>query len=272
MTRMGPAAAAVVGLSLISPQVAAQVDRPRFVFILDNSTSMIENVPLPGQQPLSTHGDGSQSQPGCDLDGKSTGNWPYDDSKLYQAKAAIIDTISAFGSAEFALATYARVLLGQPCQTDNDCAAIVAGAACVDLPDDTTTQKYCVQHMGGDYTECSSGPPTCIGCANPTDTNDRIFESRRLDCSTPCAYSATCPGESHCGISYQRLQFSRYLPLDRRQGRPASFHGNIEPRNSRLNLDAPGGQRVFSARLVAQRQSNRHWAGLRVAVERSGCP
>ena len=67
---------------------------------------------------MPTHGDGSESQPGCDLDGKSTGGWPYDDSKLYQAKSAIIDTISAFGSAEFALATYARVLLGQPCQTD----------------------------------------------------------------------------------------------------------------------------------------------------------
>ena len=189
MTRIGLAAAAVVGLSLASPEVAAQIDKPRFVFILDNSASMSSNV-----AGLSTHGDGSESQPGCDLDGKSTGGWHYDDSKLYQAKSAIIDTISAFGSAEFALATYARVLLGQPCQTDNDCAAIVAGAACVDLPDDTTTQKYCVQHMGGDYTECSSGPPTCIGCANPTDTNDRIFESRRLDCSTPCAYSATCPG------------------------------------------------------------------------------
>jgi hypothetical protein len=110
---------------------------------------------------LSTHGDGSESQPGCDLDGKSTGGWHYDDSKLYQAKSAIIDTISAFGSAEFALATYARVLLGQPCQTDNDCTAIVAGASCVDLPDDATTQKYCVQHMGADYTECSSGAPTC---------------------------------------------------------------------------------------------------------------
>ena len=194
MTRIGLAAAAVVGLSLASPEVAAQVDKPRFVFILDNSTSMIDNVAGTSTKGgLSTHGDGSQSQPGCDLDGKSTAGWPYDDSKLYQAKAAIIDTISAFGSAEFALATYARVLLGQPCQTDSDCTAIVAGASCVDLPDDATTQKYCVRHMGADYTECSSGP-TCIGCANPADTNDRVFEAPRLDCSGPCAYSSTCPG------------------------------------------------------------------------------
>ena len=188
MTRVGLAAAALIGLSLAPPEAAAQVGKPRFVFILDNSSSMSANV-----AGMSTHGDGSQSQPGCDLDGKSTGGWKYDDSKLYQAKAAIIDTISAFGSAEFALATYARVLLGQPCQTDADCTAIVAGASCVDLPEDATTQKYCVRQMGDPYKECSLGA-SCVACANPADTNDRIFEWRQLDCSTPCAYSSTCPG------------------------------------------------------------------------------
>ena len=188
MTRMGPVVAALVGLSLASPEAAAQVDKPRFIFILDNSTSMSSNV-----AGTSTHGDGSQSQPGCDLDGKSTGGWRYDDSKLYQAKAAIIDTISAFGSAEFALATFSRVLLGQPCQTDSDCTAVIAGASCVDLPDDATTQKYCVQHTGDPYLECSASA-SCTNCANPTDSNDRIFELRQLDCNTPCAYSSTCPG------------------------------------------------------------------------------
>ena len=44
MTRLGPAAAALVSLSLASPEVAAQVDKPRFVFILDNSSSMSSNV------------------------------------------------------------------------------------------------------------------------------------------------------------------------------------------------------------------------------------
>ena len=189
MTRLGLAAAALVGLSLASPEVAAQFDNPRFVFILDNSTSMSAN--LAGTP---THGDGSESQPGCDLDGNSTGGWKYDDSKLYQAKAAIIDTISAFGSAEFALAVYARVLLGQPCQTDSDCAALVAGASCMDLPEDATTQKYCVGHMGSPYLECASGAG-CTACANPADTNDHIFEWRQLACTTPCAYSSgTCPG------------------------------------------------------------------------------
>jgi hypothetical protein len=176
-------------LGLASPDVAAQVDKPRFVFILDSSTSMTANV-----AGTPTHGDGSESQPGCDLDGKSTGVWKYDDSKLYQAKAAIIDTISAFGSAEFALATYARVLLGQPCQSDGDCTAIAAGTTCVDLPDDATTQKYCVGRMGDSYKECSTGLG-CTACANPADTNDRIFEWRQLDCATThCTYSGSCPG------------------------------------------------------------------------------
>ena len=62
---------------------------------------------------VQTHGDGSEAQPGCNIDGKSTAGWAYDDSKLYVAKAAVIDTISAFGAAEFALATYSRTQLGQ---------------------------------------------------------------------------------------------------------------------------------------------------------------
>jgi hypothetical protein len=55
----------------------AQTDKPRFVILLDNSTSMTEN--LAGVQ---THGDGSQSQPGCNIDGTSTAGWAYDDSKF----------------------------------------------------------------------------------------------------------------------------------------------------------------------------------------------
>ena len=217
MTRLGPAAAALVGLALGAPEAAAQVDKPRFVFILDNSTSMTENVAR-----TYTHGDGSQSQPGCDLDGKSTGGWKYDDSKLYQAKTAIIDTISAFGSAEFALATYARVLLGQPCQTDSDCTAIAAGATCLDLPEDTTAQKYCVGRMGDPYKECSTGL-SCTACANPADTNDHIFEWRQLACTTPCAYSSgNCPGAqvvvgfsatgSNYGAIYQWIDGKEDLP------------------------------------------------------------
>jgi hypothetical protein len=191
MTRKAftPAAAVFLTASVVAFQAAAQGDKPRFIFILDNSTSMTENV-----TGNSTHGDGSSNQPGCDLDSKATGGWKYDDSKLYQAKSAIIDTVSAFGAAEFALASYARILLGQPCTLEADCTRISPTASCVDLPDVSNTQKYCVREMGSSYTECSSGTG-CERCSNSGDRNDRIFETFQLDCTKRCAYAAgQCPG------------------------------------------------------------------------------
>src|SRR5437868_7130719 len=86
----------------------AQTVRPRFVIIVDTSGSMTESATR-----IHTHGDGSLTHPGCDLDG----NGRYDDSKLFQAKAALIETMTAFGSAEFSLARYHQTELGQPCGT-----------------------------------------------------------------------------------------------------------------------------------------------------------
>jgi len=192
VTRLGkgPALLAVVGV-LLAGRAWAQSDKPRFVILLDNSTSMTENLATPA---LQTHGDGSQSQPGCDIDGKSTGGWPYDDSKLFLAKAAVIDTISAFGAAEFALATYSRTLLGQPCNADSECSARVAGAVCVDVPGDAGTQKFCARHAADSYLECSAGSG-CVGCANPADTNDLVFDWGSFDClSVRCSFSQGCVG------------------------------------------------------------------------------
>ncbi len=141
-----------------------------------------------------THGDGSESQPGCNLDGKSTAGWPYDDSKLYLAKAAVIDTISAFGAAEFALATYSRTQLGQACSTNSDCTSQVAGAVCVDVPGDTSTQKYCAYHGGDSYLECASGAG-CVGCANASDANDLVFDWGAFDCLyAKCSFAQGCIG------------------------------------------------------------------------------
>jgi hypothetical protein len=168
----------------------AQSDKPRFVLLLDNSTSMTQN--LAGVQ---THGDGSESQPGCNIDGKSTAGWAYDDSKLFLAKAAVIDTISAFGAAEFALATYSRTSLGQACGANSDCTARVAGATCEDLPGDGTTQKFCAYHGGDTYMECSPPGTGCVSCANPSDTNDLVFDWGSFDCLyTKCSYAAGCIG------------------------------------------------------------------------------
>jgi MYXO-CTERM domain-containing protein len=169
----------------------AETDKPRFILLLDNSTSMTENL---GSPALQTHGDGSQGQPGCDVDGKSTAGWAYDDSKLFLAKSAVIDTISAFGAAEFALATYSRTLLGQACTGDSQCAALVAGAVCVAVPGTGGTQKYCAQHGSDNYLECSTGTG-CVRCANPADTNDLLFDWGAFDCTlTRCSFAQGCVG------------------------------------------------------------------------------
>jgi len=138
-----------------------------------------------------THGDGSDAQPGCNLDGKSTGGWPYDDSKLYLAKAAIIDTISAFGAAEFSLATYNRVSLGGPCTVDSECTSVLASASCVNVPGVGGTQKYCANHGNDSYKECSSGT-TCVNCASPSDSNDLVFDGGAFTC--PCSFAGGCVG------------------------------------------------------------------------------
>jgi MYXO-CTERM domain-containing protein len=176
---------------LVAGTAVAQTDKPRFIILLDNSTSMTEDLSAPAVQ---THGDGTPTHPGCDVDGKSTDGWAYDDSKLYLAKSAVVDTISAFGAAEFALATYSRTLLGQPCASDAECSALVTGAVCADVPGDADPQKYCAHHGFDSYQECSVGS-TCERCANPTDPNDLVFERGQFDCTaTKCSFAQGCIG------------------------------------------------------------------------------
>ena len=192
VTRLGkgPALLALAGV-LLAGRARAQTDKPRFVILLDNSSSMTENLASPVIQ---THGDRSQSQPGCDVDGKSTAGWAYDDSKLYLAKSAVIDTISAFGAAEFALASYSRTLLGQACSTDSECNALVPGAVCVDVPGDGSAQKFCVHHGSDSYMECPTGDG-CVRCATPADTNDLVFDWGAFDClAVRCSYAQGCVG------------------------------------------------------------------------------
>lgn len=164
----------------------AQVDRPRFLILLDNSASMAQN--LVG---VKVHGDGSEAHPGCDLNGTSTQGWKYDDSKLFQAKQAIIDTISAFGSAEFALATYSRILLGQRCTTATECPM---GSSCLDLPGDAATDQFCAYSAGDLYQECLTGTG-CTNCSNPSDNDSLLFDMRSFDCETfRCSFANGCVG------------------------------------------------------------------------------
>jgi MYXO-CTERM domain-containing protein len=191
-------AAVFVALSVlfVAGRGRAQSDRPRFVILLDDSGSMTQNP-----AGVSTHGDGSQSQPGCDLDGKSSAGWAYDDSKLYLAKSAVIDTISAFGAAEFALATYSMTLLGQACTTNADCTARVAGSACLSVPG--ATQKVCAYQDVADYLECPDGTGSgCVKCANPTDTNDFVFDWGSFDCTNgkTCSFPSCIGGQVVVGF------------------------------------------------------------------------
>jgi MYXO-CTERM domain-containing protein len=176
---------------LAAGRARAQTDKPRFIILLDNSTSMTQN--LVG---VETHGDGSEAHPGCNIDGTSTAGWAYDDSKLYLAKAAVIDTISAFGAAEFALATYNRTLLGGTCAGDSDCTSSVAGASCVAVPGVGTAQKYCAYHGSQSY-ECLSGS-TCTTCASSSLSNDLVFDLAAFTC--PCAFPNCIGGQVIVGF------------------------------------------------------------------------
>jgi MYXO-CTERM domain-containing protein len=156
---------------------AARADtvRPRFVIIVDTSGSMTESA----TNRIRTHGDGSQTHPGCDLDG----NGLYDDSKLFQAKAALIQTMTAFGSAEFSLARYHQTELGQTCGTTAECTALrnnVANA-CV-----AGRCGYVVPGMSTDYNECTGGTATgsgCIRCADPDNDPTEVYYNGNLCCA-----------------------------------------------------------------------------------------
>jgi hypothetical protein len=188
---------------------SAQAVKPRFVLLLDTSSSMVEN---PFDK--ATHGDGSLEHPGCDLDA----NGKYDDSRLFQAKGAIADTIAAFGSAEFALARFKGIDLGQSCNVDSECP--LSGTASNNqvkcYKPAGASQGYCV-NTANHYRECDSANAgsscckvcyttnTCTGCtgcngctrcSNGSDTNDRIlFRSTACRGGTTCLYPSCKAGE-----------------------------------------------------------------------------
>ena len=116
---------AVAASLLVAPETAlAQAVKPRFTLILDTSSSMVENT-----SGTDTSATGPPGYEGCDRD--NAGSYRYDDSRLYQAKGAIADTIAAFGSAEFTLARFRGVDLGQACTTTAQCTAIDPSTACL---------------------------------------------------------------------------------------------------------------------------------------------
>jgi hypothetical protein len=160
----------------------AQAVKPRFVLILDTSSSMVENP-----SSTETYGDGSVGHEGCDLDNSAAaGRYAYDDSRLYQAKGAIADTIAAFGSAEFALGRFTGVNLGQACTVTNDCpkdgnGTVWSGVTCV---------SGACMYTAGHYS-CTSCPARC---KTPFD-NLMTYRSTACRGSGTCAYPACKAGE-----------------------------------------------------------------------------
>jgi hypothetical protein len=162
---------------------AAQAVKPRFVLILDTSSSMVYTA-----AGVNTYGDGAIRHEGCDLDGSgAAGRYPYDDSRLYLAKGAIADTITTFGSAEFALARFAGIDLGQPCTTVSDCPK-----------DPSTDAPYTgLSCFGGacyfdsSHYRCRTDCPAS-GCRLPFD-NRILFRSTACHSTGSCGVGEGCP-------------------------------------------------------------------------------
>ena len=169
---LGCASAALGG---VAGRAQAQTVKPRFVILIDSSGSMTESAAGRAR----THGDGSITHPGCDLDG----NGRFDDSKMFQAKLALSDTMTAFGSAEFSLARYRQNELGQACMVLGNCPITGQNGAngCVDgrcaynVPSNTT-----------DFNECSGGTAEgngCIRCADPDNDPIHVFYNGNACCA-----------------------------------------------------------------------------------------
>ncbi len=164
----------VAGLALFfgAGRAHAQTVRPRFVILVDSSGSMLETN---SNRPR-THGDGSVAHPGCDIDG----NGKYDDSKMYQAKAAVEQTVTAFGGAEFSLARYRQRELGQACTNSTQCVPFVggSGAVCID--------GHCGFNPGSttaDFDECIGSEATgCVRCAMPDNDPVHIYYNGNVCC------------------------------------------------------------------------------------------
>ncbi|HEY0710317.1 MAG TPA: MopE-related protein [Polyangia bacterium] len=164
---MGAVVAAVF-LFLLAPRANAQTVKPRFVFLVDTSGSMSQSV-----NNVATHGDGSQEHPGCDLDG----NGLYDDSRLYNAKQSLRETLLAFGSAEFSLARYRQTELGQMCTTATGCSQMGLGAnVCVG-----GRCGFSISSNSPDYNECRSGTG-CQRCADPDNDPTHVYYNGSLCC------------------------------------------------------------------------------------------
>jgi len=144
------------GATCTAPFVDA---RPRVSVILDTSASMLTNL-----QGFPTFGDGSFDQPGLDTDGDGDPN----DSRLFLAREALGNVISAYPEVDFALARYhADQAANISCQTAAwiECAGLQAS---YDEPADNTGGAACTVRISPTQTRAFdrvSGTEACINYA-----------------------------------------------------------------------------------------------------------
>ncbi len=134
--------------------------RPRVAVVLDTSSSML--LDLDGYP---TFGDGSVDRPGLDLDG----NGRPDDSRLYLARTALAEVISAYPEIDFALARYHQDQgLARSCQTAKwfECQGLIGT---YDDPTDNTGTVICNVATSASTTipvrEVSTAGDECINYA-----------------------------------------------------------------------------------------------------------
>lgn len=134
--------------------------RPRIAVILDTSASML--LSLDGYP---TFGDGSLEHPGLDLDG----NGEPDDSRLYLARTALGEVMSAYPEIDFALARYHQdQAAARNCQTASwfECQDLVAS---YDDPTGNTGPMVCSVDIGPSDTisvnQTPVSPEECINYA-----------------------------------------------------------------------------------------------------------
>jgi hypothetical protein len=134
--------------------------RPRIAVVLDTSASML--LSLDGYP---TFGDGSLEQPGIDVDGDGEPN----DSRLYLARTALAEVMSAYPEIEFALARYHQDQGAlRNCQTASwfECQHLVAS---YDDPSNNDGDKVCDVEIGPGHTvevkQLPGSPEECINYA-----------------------------------------------------------------------------------------------------------
>ncbi|MBI5479932.1 MAG: DUF11 domain-containing protein [Deltaproteobacteria bacterium] len=164
--------------------------KPRMLVIVDTSGSMLWTPQKTAAftQGVWTHGDGSEEHPGCDIDGDGLTN----DSKLYQAKSALYDVVSAYGEVEFGLERFRQSEGGQPC-----------GQACGSGHPECPAHTYC-----GAAGVCAPDTANGWSCITTPQDGDRTMHCpsacRRWN-YVACTSSFTCGGVD-CGGDGDRTQ------------------------------------------------------------------